>query len=131
MTKIYQDWPQNARNSQNYVQPPFYWPLKFSNHFAALVQMIWLASRSLEFLQVNFSSICRVVLDGTSKGQIKPKAVWVRLRFSQKLNERICFVCPGKQKRKQNKFVCLFFARIYSATICFRFYPTFNVNLSA
>ena len=65
MTKNRQDWPKNARNSQSYVQPPFYWPLKVSNHFAVLVQMIWLASRSLEFLQVYFSSICRVVLDGT------------------------------------------------------------------
>ena len=65
MNKIRQDWPKNARNSQNYVQPPFYWPLKVSKHFTVLVQMIWLASRSLEFLQVNFPSICRVVLDGT------------------------------------------------------------------
>ena len=40
-----------------------------------------------------------------AKGQIKPKAVWTRRRFSQKSNKRICFVCREKQKRKQNKFV--------------------------
>ena len=38
-----------------------------------------------------------------SKGQIKPKAVWARHRFSQKLNKRICFVCLEKQKSKQNR----------------------------
>ena len=65
MNKVHQDWSQNTRNSQNYMQPPFLLAFKISNNFAVLVQMIWLASRSLEFLQVNFSSICRVVLDGT------------------------------------------------------------------
>ena len=40
-----------------------------------------------------------------TKVQIKPKAVWARHRFSQKMNERICFVCREKQKSKQNKFV--------------------------
>ena len=39
----------------------------------------------------------------------KTKAVWVRRRFSQKRNERICFVCCELQKSKQNKFVCSFF----------------------
>ena len=43
------------------------------------------------------------------KGQIKPKAVWTRRRFSQKMNEQIRFVCREKQKSKQNKFVLLFF----------------------
>ena len=43
-----------------------------------------------------------------SKGQIKPKSVWARHRFSQKTNERICFVCREKQKSKQNKFVSSF-----------------------
>ena len=38
-----------------------------------------------------------------AKGQIKPKAVWARCRFSQKTNERICFVCREKQKSKQKK----------------------------
>ena len=32
------------------------------------------------------------------KGQIKPKAVWARRRFSQKMNEWICFVCYENQK---------------------------------
>ena len=54
----------------------------------------------------------------------KTKAVWVRRRFSQKRNERICFVCCELQKSKQNKFVRSFFGRIYSAPICFRFYLT-------
>ena len=36
------------------------------------------------------------------KGLIKSKAVWVRRRFFQKTNERICFVCHEKQKSKQN-----------------------------
>ena len=62
------------------------------------------------------------------KGQIKPKAVLVRRRFSQKTNEQICFVCREKQKSKQNKFVCSFFGRIYGASICFRFYLTFRWN---
>ena len=39
------------------------------------------------------------------KGQIKPKSVWACCRFSKKTNERICFVCHEKQKRKQNKFI--------------------------
>ena len=94
MTKIRQDWSQNERNSQNlhsswktlrtswknYVQPPFYWPLKISNHFTVLVQMIWLASRSLEFLQVNFSSIYRVVLDGTPNVKL---SAWVAIDASE------------------------------------------------
>ena len=60
------------------------------------------------------------------KGQIKPKAVWARHRFSQKINKRICFVCCDKQKSKQkNTFVC-FFERIYGASICFRINLTFS-----
>ena len=51
------------------------------------------------------------------KGQIKPKAGLAHRRFSQKTNERIWFVCYEKQKRKQNKFVCSFFGRIYGAPI--------------
>ena len=39
------------------------------------------------------------------KGQIKPKEVWARRRFSQKTNERIYFICREKQISKQNKFV--------------------------
>ena len=58
------------------------------------------------------------------KGQIKPKAVWVRRRFYQKTNEWICFVCHEKQKSKQKKFICSFFGRIYGAPICFWFYLT-------
>ena len=61
-----------------------------------------------------------------AKGQIKPKAVWARRRFSQKMNKRICFVCREKQKSKQNKFVRSFFGRIYGAPICFWFYLTFS-----
>ena len=60
------------------------------------------------------------------QGQIRPKAVWACSRFSQKTNKWICFVCRGKQKSKQNKFVCLFFGRIYGAPIFFWFYLTFN-----
>ena len=58
--------------------------------------------------------------------QIKPKAGLARRRFSQKKNQRISFVCCEKQKSKQNKFVCSFFGRTYSAPICFRFYVTSN-----
>ena len=47
----------------------------------------------------------------------KPKAGMALHRFSQKTNKRICFVCCEKQKRKQNKFVHLFFQRIYGAQI--------------
>ena len=50
-----------------------------------------------------------------SKGQIKPKAVWARHKFSQKTNEQICFVRS-------------FFGRIYGAPICFRFFLTFNID---
>ena len=40
------------------------------------------------------------------KGQIKLKAVSERRRFSQKTNERICFVCREKQKANTtNSFV--------------------------
>ena len=60
------------------------------------------------------------------KGQKKPKAHLARCRFSQKMNEQICFVCREKQKSKQNKFVCSFFGRIYGAPICIRFYLTIN-----
>ena len=62
----------------------------------------------------------------SAKDKILQKAVWARHRFSQKTNKRICFVCHEKQKSKQNNFVCSFFGRIYSATICFRFYLTFS-----
>ena len=63
-----------------------------------------------------------------AKGQIKPKAVWARRRFSQKMNKRICFVCREKQKSKQNKFIPSFFGRIYGASICFWFYLTFILD---
>ena len=33
------------------------------------------------------------------KGQMKPKAVWARHRFSQKMNKQICFVRHEKQKQ--------------------------------
>ena len=62
------------------------------------------------------------------EGQI----IWARHRFSQKTNERICFVCREKQKSKQtNSFICSFFGRIYSASICFRLYLilVWNKNL--
>ena len=59
------------------------------------------------------------------KGQIKPKTGLASRRFSEKTNKRIWFVCCEKQKSKQNKFVRLFFGRIYGAQICFRFYLTF------
>ena len=68
---------------------------------------------------INFDCLLCLV-----KGQKKPKAVWARHRFSQKMNKWICFVCREKQKSKQNKFVCLFFGRIYGASICF--YLTFT-----
>ena len=55
------------------------------------------------------------------KGQIKPKAVWARHGFSQKTNERICFISREKQKSKQNKFIRSFLGRIYGAPFCFRF----------
>ena len=69
-----------------------------------------------------------VIIEET-KGQIKPKAGWANRRLSQKMNKQICFVCREKQKRKQNKFVCSFFGRIYSASICFGFYLTFSFAL--
>ena len=49
------------------------------------------------------------------KVQIKPKAGLERCRFSQKRNKQIWFVCPEKQKSKQNKFISSFFWRIYGA----------------
>ena len=63
-----------------------------------------------------------------TKGQIKPKAVWARRRFSQKTNKQICFVSHKKQKSKQNEFVRLFFGRIYGAPIWFWFYLTFKAK---
>ena len=50
----------------------------------------------------------------SNKGQIKSKAGLAHCRFSQKTNERICFVCCEKQKCKQNKFVCSYFWRVYA-----------------
>ena len=47
------------------------------------------------------------------KGQIKPKAVCLLLRFSQKRNDQICFACRDLQKSKQNKFL----GRLYGAPI--------------
>ena len=67
-------------------------------------------------------------LTHSTKGQITPKAWLVRHRFSKKTNKWICFVCCEKQKSKQNKFVCSFFERIYSAPICFCFYLTFSMG---
>ena len=72
--------------------------------------------------------VCSLLRCFQAKGQIKSKAVWARRKFSQKMNERICFVCCEKQKSKQNKFVCPFLGKIYGASICFRFYLTFRVN---
>ena len=75
------------------------------------------------------SPLCRDWLDQQfccPKGQIKPKAVWARQRFSQKTNKQICFGCREKQTSKQNKFICLFFGRIYGMPICFQFYLTFS-----
>ena len=53
------------------------------------------------------------------KGHIKLKAVWVR-----RLN---LFCLPWKAKSKRNKFIRLFFGRIYGASICFPLYLTFKV----
>ena len=60
-----------------------------------------------------------------AKGQIKPKAVWVRWRFSRKTkNEFVLFTV--KSKKANNNFVRLvFFGRIYGTPICFWFYLTF------
>ena len=56
-----------------------------------------------------------------AKGQIKPKAGLARRRFSQKMNERICFVCCEKQKSKQNKFVPSFFGQSTARQSAFGF----------
>ena len=63
-----------------------------------------------------------------TKGQIRPKAVWARCRFSQKKEWTNFFshVCHEKQKSKQNKFICSFFGRIYGAAICLWFFLTFR-----
>ena len=55
------------------------------------------------------------------KGQIKPKAVWDRCRFSQKMNKQIRFVRREKQKSKQNKFIHSFFgeSRVRQSTLGF------------
>ena len=51
-----------------------------------------------------------------SKGQIKPKAYLRAVDSTKKrTNERICFVYFFAFHCKQNKFVHLFFGRIYSA----------------
>ena len=42
-----------------------------------------------------------------SKGHIKPKAVWARRRISQKMKERICFVCREKQTNQIPFFIFL------------------------
>ena len=57
------------------------------------------------------------------KGHIKLKAVWLR-----RLN---LFCLPWKAKSKQNKFICLFFGRIYGAPICFWFYLTFKMWITS
>ena len=72
-----------------------------------------------------FLQICR------AKGQIKPKAVWVRIRFSQKKNEHFFFIYCEKQKSNQNKFIRSFLGRIYGTSICFRFYLTFRPRQKA
>ena len=50
------------------------------------------------------------------KGQIKPKAVWARLKYSQKTNE---------WKMKQILFI-RFFGESMERPNCFRFYLTFS-----
>ena len=45
-----------------------------------------------------------------SKGQIKPKAVWERRRFSQKRMNGFIFFAVKSKKSKQNKFVSSFTA---------------------
>jgi hypothetical protein len=50
-------------------------------------------NRPIERQGINFDLI--------AIGQIKPKAVWTRHRFSQNTNKRICFVCREKQKIRQ------------------------------
>ena len=47
-----------------------------------------------EYGKIYFNSI------HTAKGHIKPKAVWARRRFSQKMNKRICFVRHELQESK-------------------------------
>ena len=58
---------------------------------------------------------------GIPKGQIKPKGVWARRRFSQKTKERICFVCREKQKSKQNKFIRSFLGKSMAHQSAFGF----------
>ena len=48
-----------------------------------------------------------------SKGQKKNESRLRHLRFSQKMNKWICFVCFFAFHDKQNKFVRSFFGRIY------------------
>ena len=57
-----------------------------------------------------------------AKGQIKSKAGLACCRFSQETNK-----CE-MQKKHTNKFICLFFERIYGAPICFWFYLTFKAD---
>ena len=40
------------------------------------------------------------------KGQIKPEAVWVGRRFSQKTSEFDLFAMKSKRANKENSFVC-------------------------
>ena len=41
-----------------------------------------------------------------TKGQIKPKAIWARHRFSQKTNEFVLFAVKSKKANKTNLLVC-------------------------
>ena len=86
--------------------------------------------RLLLYVQIYLSSLFPLVFHlmiAVHKGQIKTKSVWARHRFSQKMNEQICFVCREQQKSKHNKLVFSFLGRIYSVPICFWFYLTFFI----
>ena len=58
----------------------------------------------------------------------KTESRLARRRFSKKMNERICFFLLWKAKKQKNKFIRLFFGRIYGAQICLQFYLTFRKN---
>ena len=52
-----------------------------------------------------------------TKGQIKPKADWHAIDSPKKQTNKIHFVCFFAFLSKQNKFVRLFFGRIYGKPI--------------
>ena len=90
--------------------------------FGFATRSVPLLCPGIHSMLVHISSNAHGLAEKGTKSLIKSKAVWASCRFSQKTNERICFLCREKQKSKQNKFVWENLQRVNLLAVLFDLY---------